>query len=202
MAIVMCYNAGMEAKMTTTADNITDVILTGEQQLPEAAASINVKLAWNGGDIMLTLRGFDEKSVLERLVAIMPTIEELGMTVAERARPAKAAPATKATPKKATPIKEEEEGEVDEVTIDIDSIYVHQGPKRKVAFVKGSPGYEKEGAIAFDDAFKGSGYDLQSQTAGQRYEPDDFGFVRAVIRIENGKARVWRFLTEREKIPF
>jgi len=189
--------------MTKEAEELFDVVLNGEMQLPEAAASINVKLAWNGGDVMLTLRDFNEKKLLERLVALIPALEELGMSVAKRSAPAKASPA-KAKPARAKPIKEgaEDDDVVDEVTIAIDSIYIHQGPKKKVAFVKGSPGYEKEGAIAFDDAFKDSGYVLQEQTAGQRYDPEDFGFVQAVIRIEGGKSRVWRLLTEREEIPF
>ena len=182
--------------MGKTEDELQSAVLTGEMQLPEAPASINVKIAWNGGDVMLTLRGFDEQEVLKRLVAIVPALDELGMKIAKRSAPAKAKPKAKGTPKRTEP------DVIDETTIEITSIYIKEGKKGNYAWVKGTPGYEKDGAICFDDAWQNSGYDLQEKESGKFYEPADFGFVRAVIRFVDGKPRVWRLLTEREQIPF
>ena len=183
---------------TTSTGHPIDVILNGERVLPEAPASINIKLAWNGGDVMLTLRDFEERDLLARLIAIMPAIEESGMTIAGRAAPKKAS----GTPSKGTPKKAEPEGIVDETVIEVTSIYINSGKKGNYCFVKGTPGYEKSGAICFDDAWQGTGYDLQGQEAGKFYDGADFGFVRAVLRIDGGKARVWKFLTSHEQIAF
>jgi len=91
----------------------------------------------------------------------------------------------------------EEPDVVDEIEIEVKSIYVHEGDKGNMAFVKGSPGYEKKGAVAFDAAFKPH-YDLQELEAGKFYNANELGFVRAVIRDN----KVWRLLTENEQIAF
>ena len=78
---------------------------------------------------------------------------------------------------------------------------IHKGDKGNMAFVKGSPGYEEKGAVAFDDAFRPH-YELQELEAGKFYNADELGFVRAVLRIDGGKARVWKFLTSHEQIAF
>jgi len=152
-----------------------------------------MRIDWNGADLQLTLRDFNENDLLARLVQIKPALEELGMTL----KNGKPQPKAKGTPKKAEP-----EGIIDEATIEVTSIYINSGKKGNYAFVKGTPGYEKSGAICFDDAWQGTGYSLQEQEAGKFYDGADFGFVRAVLRIDGGKARVWKFLTEREQIPF
>ena len=177
-------------------EEMFDVVLNGERILPEAPASVNMRIDWNGADLQLTLRDFNENDLLARLVQIKPALEELGMTL-KNGDVAKPKPQAKGTPKKAEP-----EGVVDETTIEVTSIYVKEGKRGNFAFVKGTPGYEKDGAICFDDAFQGTGYDLQEQTAGKFYDPADFGFVRAVVRVDGGKARVWKFLTSHEQIAF
>jgi len=186
--------------MTKEAEELFDVVLNGERILPEAPASVNMRIDWNGADLQLTLRDFDENDLLARLVQIKPALEELGMTLkdggAVRATPTVAKSQAKGTPKKAEP------DVVDEATIEVTSIYVNSGKRGNYAFVKGTPGYEKQGAICFDDAWQNTGYDLQEQDAGKFYEGADFGFVRAVIRVDGGKARVWKFLTSHEEIAF
>ena len=199
--------AKKKAEATDTSEGLFDVVFNGEQILPEAPASINIKINWNGGDGMLTMRDLDENNLLDRLIAFLPALEEQGVTIAGRAKPTKAksakAKSAKAKPKaKGTPNKAEPDV-VDEKTIEITSIYIKEGKRGNYAFVKGKPGFEKDGAICYDDAWQNSDYDLQEQEPDNFYEPADFGFVRAVLRFDgDGKPRVWRFLTEREKIPF
>jgi len=187
---------------TTTGEKLGGVI-TGMVQLPEAPASVNMRIDWNGADLQLTLRDFNENDLLARLVQIKPALEELGMTLKNGGR---AVPISKDTEKpqakKGTPTKAEPEGIVDETVIEVTSIYIKEGRKGNFAFVKGTPGFEKDGAICFDDAWQGTGYDLQGQEAGKFYDGADFGFVRAVLRIDGGKARVWKFLTSHEQIAF
>lgn len=50
--------------------------------LPEAPASVTVKLAYRGRDVMLTLRGLDGRSVLGRLDAALDWLEQHGATPA------------------------------------------------------------------------------------------------------------------------
>lgn len=191
--------AKKKAPTATTNGDVLDYRITAEQVLPEAPASINVKIDWGGGDVMLTLRAFSADEVIDELIATLPKLDELGMTIAKRGAPAKASkgkPKAKGTPNKAEP------DVVDEKTIEITSIYIKEGKRGNYAFVKGKPGFEKDGAICYDDAWQNSGYDLQEQEPDNFYEPADFGFVRAVLRFVDGKPRVWRLLTEREKIPF
>ena len=177
-------------------EKLVDYVINGEQVLPEAAASVNMRIDWNGADLQLTLRDFNENDLLARLVQIKPALEELGMTLKnDNGKP-------KPVAKKGTPKKAEPEGIVDEQTIEVTSIYIKEGKRGNFAFVKGMPGFEKEGAICFDDAWEGTGYNLQEQDAGKFYNPGDFGFVRAVLRIDGGKARVWKFLTSHEQIAF
>lgn len=185
--------------MGKTEEEMFEVVLNGEKILPEAAASVNMRIDWNGADLQLTLRDFDENSLLARLVQIKPALEELGMTLKNgtpKPEAKKGTPKAKGTPKKA------EQGVVDETVIEVTSIYINEGKKGNYAFVKGTPGYEKSGAICFDDAWQDTGYSLQEQEAGKFYDGADFGFVRAVLRVDGGKARVWKFLTSHEQIAF
>ena len=71
----------MTKKDTTTTDEPIDVIFGGERILPEAPASVNMRIDWNGADLQLTLRDFNENDLLARLVQIKPALEELGMTL-------------------------------------------------------------------------------------------------------------------------
>ena len=174
-------------------EKLVDYVINGEQVLPEAAASVNMRIDWNGADLQLTLRDFNENDLLARLVQIKPALEELGMTLKNGGDATKSKSIEKARIKPAT----EEPDVVDEIEIEVKSIYVHEGNKGNMAYVKGSPGFEKDGAKAFDAAFKPH-YDLQELEAGKFYKANELGFVRAVIR--DGK--VWRLLTEHEQIAF
>jgi hypothetical protein len=187
--------------MGKTEEELFDVVLNGEQVLPEAAASVNMRIDWNGADLQLTLRDFDEQSLLERLVQLKPALEELGMTL-KNGNGTPKPESKKGTPKKQGTPKKEEPDVVDETIIEVTSIYINEGKRGNYAFVKGTPGFEKQGAICFDDAWEGTGYSLSEQEAKKFYNPGDFGFVRAVLRMEGGKARVWKFLTSHEQIAF
>jgi len=59
--------------------------------LPEAPASVTVKLAYRGRDVMLTLRGLDGRSVLGRLDAALTWLEQHGATPATTSGPRPAA---------------------------------------------------------------------------------------------------------------
>jgi len=182
--------------MTKEAEELFDVVLNSEQVLPEAPASVNMRIDWNGADLQLTLRAFDEDELFAKLMSLPARLEELGMEL----RGGNGTP--KPQSKKGTPKKAEPEGVVDEQTIEVTSIYINAGKKGNYAFVKGTPGFEKSGAICFDDAWEGTGYSLQEQESGKFYDGADFGFVRAVLRVDGGKARVWKFLTSHEQIAF
>ena len=84
-------------------ENPIEVVLENENVLPEAPASVNMRIDWNGADLQLTLRDFDENDLLARLVQIKPALEELGMTLKNGGR---AVPTvTKPQAKKGTPTK-------------------------------------------------------------------------------------------------
>lgn len=173
-------------------ENPIEVVLENERILPEAPASVNMRIDWNGADLQLTMRDFNENDLLARLVQIKPALEELGMTL-KNGGASKSKSIEQARIKPATA----EPDVVDEIEVEVKSIYVHKGDKGNMAFVKGSPGYEEKGAVAFDAAFKPH-YDLQELEAGKFYNANELGFVRAVIRDN----RVWRLLTEHEQIAF
>ena len=82
-----------------TGANGTAAAVTGGAALAalpavtEAPASVTVKLAYRGHDVMLTLRGLDGRSVLGRLDVALTWLEQHGATPAPvGARAAAAAP--------------------------------------------------------------------------------------------------------------
>lgn len=82
--------------------------------LPEAPASVTVKLAYRGRDVMLTLRGLDGLTVLGRLDVALDWFEKHGATPATTSgsstRPAAAADLAPKCPTHGRPMKQGKRG--------------------------------------------------------------------------------------------
>lgn len=66
--------------------------------LPEAPASVTVKVLYRGHDVLFTLRGLDGRSVLSRLDVALTWLESHGATPAATSGGAKAAAAADSGP--------------------------------------------------------------------------------------------------------
>lgn len=79
--------------------------------LPEAPASVTVKLAYRGHDVMLTLRGLDGRSVLTRLDVVLTWLAQHGATPAASSGNGQAAAETAPTcPTHGRPMKQGRRG--------------------------------------------------------------------------------------------
>ena len=150
--------------------------------LPEAPASVNFRVPWNGWDVQFTLRDNDEEALMERLVMFRAVIEENGFV----SEPKQAPPASKSpppAPSKVEAVSADVETQVwsEPITLEVKEM---KGGKRYLTVKGGS--YTQYGAPAWPEVIP---FDIGHWGIGVEYEGLPDGLTEVVVQMGEYKGK-------------